>query len=77
MFFSYNVGSAVVMLFSALLFTLVTVLMGLVLIRVSPTHTHTFSVSQHNTHTLGQVAEWLGNLASTQKAAGSIPSRAK
>ncbi|CAB1331418.1 unnamed protein product, partial [Coregonus sp. 'balchen'] len=30
----YNVGSAVVMLFSALLFTLVTVLMGLVLIRV-------------------------------------------
>ncbi|XP_029488425.1 secretory carrier-associated membrane protein 4-like isoform X1 [Oncorhynchus nerka] len=43
LFFSYNVGSAVVMLFSALLFTLVTVLMGLVLIRVSPTcaHTHT------------------------------------
>ncbi|XP_035636251.1 secretory carrier-associated membrane protein 4-like [Oncorhynchus keta] len=34
LFFSYNVGSAVVMLFSALLFTLVTVLMGLVLIRV-------------------------------------------
>ncbi|XP_029607117.1 secretory carrier-associated membrane protein 4 isoform X2 [Salmo trutta] len=34
LFFSYNVGSAVVMLFSALLFTLVTVLMGLILIRV-------------------------------------------
>ncbi|XP_035612983.1 secretory carrier-associated membrane protein 4-like isoform X2 [Oncorhynchus keta] len=34
LFFRKNVGSAVVMLFSALLFTLVTVLMGLILIRV-------------------------------------------
>ncbi|KAL6468712.1 hypothetical protein MHYP_G00222360 [Metynnis hypsauchen] len=34
LFFSTNVGSAVVMLFSAVLFTIVTVLMGLVLIRV-------------------------------------------
>lgn len=39
-FFGSNVGSAVVMLFSALLFTVVTVLMGLVLIRVSPEHPH-------------------------------------
>lgn len=54
LFFSYNVGSAVVMLFSALLFTLVTVLMGLVLIRVSPTcaHTHTWKMHEHpETHT--------------------------
>ncbi|KAG5275903.1 hypothetical protein AALO_G00125790 [Alosa alosa] len=34
LFFSTNVGSAVIMLFSAILFTVVTVLMGLVLIRV-------------------------------------------
>ncbi|XP_026769274.1 secretory carrier-associated membrane protein 4 [Pangasianodon hypophthalmus] len=34
MFFSTNLGSAVVMLFSALLFTVDTVLMGLVLIRI-------------------------------------------
>lgn len=41
MFFSYNVGSAVVMLITALLFTLVTVLMALVLIKVSDAHRHT------------------------------------
>ncbi|XP_076009162.1 secretory carrier-associated membrane protein 4 isoform X2 [Genypterus blacodes] len=34
MFFSYNVGSAIVMLITTLLFTVVTLLMGLVLIRV-------------------------------------------
>ncbi|XP_056132311.1 secretory carrier-associated membrane protein 4 isoform X3 [Lampris incognitus] len=34
MFFSYNVGSAIVMLITAVLFTLVTMLMGLVLLRV-------------------------------------------
>ncbi|TSK53655.1 Secretory carrier-associated membrane protein 4 [Bagarius yarrelli] len=34
LFFSTNVGSAVIMLFSALLFTIDTVLMGLVLIRI-------------------------------------------
>lgn len=39
MFFSTNVGSGVVMLFSALLFTVDTVLMGLVLIKVSMTVT--------------------------------------
>lgn len=37
MFFSTNVGSGVVMLFSSLLFTVVTVLMGLALISVSMT----------------------------------------
>lgn len=37
LFFSTNVGSAVVMLFSALLFTGVTVIMGLALIRVCMT----------------------------------------
>lgn len=40
MFFSYNIGSAIVMLITALLFTLVTVLMALVLIKVSSTHRH-------------------------------------
>lgn len=35
MFFSYDVGSAIVMLITTLLFTLVTALMALVLIKVS------------------------------------------
>lgn len=43
MFFSTNVGSAIVMLITALLFTVVTLLMGLVLIKVSDTHVHTRS----------------------------------
>lgn len=38
MFFSTNVASAVVMLITTLLFTLVTLLMGVVLIKVSDTH---------------------------------------
>lgn len=37
-FFSYNVGSAIVMLITTLLFTLVTVAMALVLIKVRETH---------------------------------------
>lgn len=44
-FFSTNVGSAIVMLITTILFTLVTVLMGLVLIKVRHTHTHTHSNS--------------------------------
>lgn len=44
MFFSTNVGSAIVMLITALLFTVVTLLMGLVLIKVSDTHVHTLAV---------------------------------
>lgn len=43
MFFSVNVGSAIVMLITTLLFTLVTALMALVLIKVSDTHVHTLS----------------------------------
>lgn len=42
-FFSTNVGSAIVMLITTLLFTLVTLLMALVLIKVSETHAHTLS----------------------------------
>ena len=41
MFFSYNVGSAIVMLITTLLLTVVTVLMGLVLLRVSLAHIYT------------------------------------
>lgn len=43
LFFSINVGSAIVMLITTLLFTLVTVLMALVLIKVSDTHVHTLN----------------------------------
>lgn len=40
-FFSINVASAIVMLITTLLFTLVTLLMGVVLIKVSDTHVPT------------------------------------
>lgn len=58
MFFSQNVGSAIVMLITALLFTLVTALMALVLIKVSEhihsKHTHFKCINPHRglkTHT--------------------------
>uniref|UniRef100_A0A3Q3EN48 Secretory carrier-associated membrane protein n=1 Tax=Labrus bergylta TaxID=56723 RepID=A0A3Q3EN48_9LABR len=48
-FFSYNTGSAIVMLITALLFTLVTALMALVLIKVSE-HTCISVVHEFNPH---------------------------
>lgn len=51
MFFSSNVGSAVVMLFSTILFTIDTVLMGVVLIRVSVTVTFHTSLTTNHAHT--------------------------
>lgn len=60
MFFSYNVGSAIVMLITALLFTLVTALMALVLLKVSQhktlqAHTHSFHVDPR-TDALGTIS---------------------
>lgn len=52
MFFRQNTGSAVVMLFSAVLFTLVALLMVLILIRVSPGSLQQHTQTQELDHVL-------------------------